>query len=820
MAEFQSLGRDAFLAKYGFGRSRDYELVHGGKRYDSKAIVAAAHGYQHPSEGPLSSKDFSGGAPTISKLEELGFEIASVDGKDRADRSGAQLARFLELYPAARATPFRGDSEAGEALRSAAAALRDRLQPILPQATVRQSVGQGNWARVPWIAVLDPRETESTQHGTYPVVLIPQDLGGVYLTLAQGVTALKRELGARAAYEEMNRRAEILRSSIAALRNHGFEFHADVDLGDSPLGRDYAASVIASLWVPASDVAASPIEDSMEALAVEYIRLLEDGALSFGIPDTSPTRPKVLCIYVGQGASTNFEAGGRAGWWGWRSAPTGLESLRPGDLVLFGREYTGGSPRVDGETWQTHSLGGVVVGRLEEPPRRTDQYLMPDERAGETIYPWKFRFDILGEQAPVPLTPGRELSTSVADAVRKSAINRGNGQLALVAGSPLLEAYWERGRVSDTRATPSELAETFWSEVQMTGMQLDRQRTLAFLAAVLTKPFIILTGQSGSGKTQLAQRLGEWSGVDDIGRPRYLVVPVRPDWTGPEYLFGYPDGLRPPVAGRTVWAVPETLEFILRAHADPSTPYVLVLDEMNLAHVERYFADFLSGIESDEPVLPALELAGTDWVASQQGRRLPLPQNLIVVGTVNVDETTYLFSPKVLDRAFAFEFRVASDDLDGTLHKPARMPAAPAALMALAVDLVRDDDWHFDNPHPDQGHLLEDLRELHRLLAPASLDFGHRVVFEALRFAALLHATSGAGRDEVLDHITITKLLPKVHGSRQRLQPVLQNLIAFAEGGGTDAPVPGSSDRLPRSAEKLRRMLATLLDAQFVSFAE
>jgi 5-methylcytosine-specific restriction protein B len=94
------------------------------------------------------------------------------------------------------------------------------------------------------------------------------------------------------------------------------------------------------------------------------------------------------------------------------------------------------------------------------------------------------------------------------------------------------------------------------------------------------------------------------------------------------------------------------------------------------------------------------------------------------------------------------------------------------------------------------------------------------VVFEALRFAALFHATSGAGHDQVLDHIAITKLLPKVHGSRQRLQPVLESLIAFAEGGITDAQTPQTSDRLPRSAEKLRRMRTTLLDAQFVSFAE
>ena len=284
--------------------------------------------------------------------------------------------------------------------------------------------------------------------------------------------------------------------------------------------------------------------------------------------------------------------------------------------------------------------------------------------------------------------PGTRYLQSAADAVRKSAIDRGNGQLAPVAGSPLLERYLEgvvEGGIK-TQDTLKALAETFWVEVERSGMQLDRDRTLAFLAAALSKPFIILTGQSGSGKTQLAQRLGEWCGVDSVGRPRYVVIPVRPDWTGPEYLFGYPDGLRPKVQGRAVWSVPNTLEFIFRAHADPSAPYVLVLDEMNLAHVERYFADFLSGIESREPVVPALELFDGQWVEPEHGEQWPIPTNLIVVGTVNVDETTYMFSPKVLDRAFTFEFRVGAEDLDGALRRPAPAGAATSDVLARVVE--------------------------------------------------------------------------------------------------------------------------------------
>lgn len=77
MAEFDDIGREAFLSKYGFGQARSYFLVRGDRRYDSKAIVAAAHGYEHPEEGPLKASDFSGGERTVrAKLEALGFEVA------------------------------------------------------------------------------------------------------------------------------------------------------------------------------------------------------------------------------------------------------------------------------------------------------------------------------------------------------------------------------------------------------------------------------------------------------------------------------------------------------------------------------------------------------------------------------------------------------------------------------------------------------------------------------------------------------------------------------------------------------------------------
>ncbi|MBZ0213240.1 MAG: hypothetical protein K8H99_05520, partial [Nitrospirae bacterium] len=129
------------------------------------------------------------------------------------------------------------------------------------------------------------------------------------------------------------------------------------------------------------------------------------------------------------------------------------------------------------------------------------------------------------------------------------------------------------------------------------------------------------------------------------GPPTALLVPVGADWTGNENLLGYPDGIDAQVYRST-----PILDFVLRACDDPDRPYFLILDEMNLSHVERYFADFLSAMESGEGMIPLYQ--GQDRKADRDiPQTLHLPRNLFVIGTVNVDETTYMFSPKVLDRA-------------------------------------------------------------------------------------------------------------------------------------------------------------------------
>ena len=234
MAEADEIGERRFLDKYGFGESRRYRIVHEGKNYPSKAILAAAHGYQFPDWGPLTHAEFSGGTQTIAKAKELGFEISVI-----TDDLGVALARFMELFKETPGQQFSGEHPAYLALRNAAQRIESLLPRRLVGASVRPSVGQGNWASVPWVAVLHPNVTTSTQEGVYPALLFHPDMESVEVTIAQGVTKLKETLGRPQAYERLQNRAIALRVELASLLSRGFLADGNYDLGSSALGRDY-----------------------------------------------------------------------------------------------------------------------------------------------------------------------------------------------------------------------------------------------------------------------------------------------------------------------------------------------------------------------------------------------------------------------------------------------------------------------------------------------------------------------------------------------------------------------------------------------------
>jgi hypothetical protein len=264
----------------------------------------------------------------------------------------------------------------------------------------------------------------------------------------------------------------------------------------------------------------------------------------------------------------------------------------------------------------------------------------------------------------------------------------------------------------------------------------------------------------------------------------YEIVSVGADWTSSEHVLGYADGLDKNRYIRT-----KALDLILRARAEPDIPHFLILDEMNLSHVERYFADLLSAIESGEPVHLHSDKDANGAPAVRDGvlGEAHLPPNLFIVGTVNVDETTYMFSPKVLDRANVLEFRVSSSELKGFLQDPAavgfgKLDAAGVEYGKQFTALAQQSP---QLPDVERKMFEAELCLFFEALQAANAEFGFRVAKEGAAFLHFHKLLSGDGWEfkAAMDAQILQKLLPKLHGSRNTLEPVLCTLatLCFAK---------------------------------------
>jgi 5-methylcytosine-specific restriction endonuclease McrBC GTP-binding regulatory subunit McrB len=338
-----------------------------------------------------------------------------------------------------------------------------------------------------------------------------------------------------------------------------------------------------------------------------------------------------------------------------------------------------------------------------------------------------------------------------------------------------------------------------------------RQPTTAsrLINAASSKPFTILAGGTGTGKTRSAKL----AAVSIAGAANVEVVAVGADWTDNRPLLGFRNLL---AEGGKTYVAPPALRITLRALENPGKPYFLVLDEMNLSHVERYFADFLSSMESMEQLKlhDSAENLKTEDGVSVPGK-IAYPKNLFVIGTVNIDETTYMFSPKVLDRAHVIEFKVTWDEIANGLEG-----AAPSELPALRPEQVEEFmrvSRLTEKALPEEDHelLTEVLEDLHAALEGTRFVFAHRTARECLNFIASAKALAKAdivqarNTIDLIDLAILQKALPKLNGASGTLSKVLEELIKVSD-----------KHDLELCKEKLESMSRQLKADQFVSFIQ
>ncbi len=329
-----------------------------------------------------------------------------------------------------------------------------------------------------------------------------------------------------------------------------------------------------------------------------------------------------------------------------------------------------------------------------------------------------------------------------------------------------------------------------------------------FYLCLRSKPFVILAGISGTGKSKLVELF-----ADAIGAG-YKLVPVRPDWSDGNDLFGHNDLNGNFIPGPVCDIFEDAME-------NPDKPFFLCLDEMNLARVEYYLSDFLSVIESRKWTERKIQ---TDSIAQfKEG----IPDNLYIIGTVNMDETTFPFSKKVLDRANTIEFSdvdlipsFRTEEASDPLNLPNNF--LRAKYLVLATDCTNDTE--------SVQKICTELENLNNVLVKSNAQVGYRVRDEIVFY---IQNNKDAGElltyQQSMDNEIMQKVLPRIQGSASSVKTLLIDVFKFCMGdeSGVDADAGdvgermksvASSAKYPKSAEKIGYMMARFEDDGFTSY--
>lgn len=360
------------------------------------------------------------------------------------------------------------------------------------------------------------------------------------------------------------------------------------------------------------------------------------------------------------------------------------------------------------------------------------------------------------------------------------------------------------------------------------GFVYDEKLLANFYLSLRAKPFVLLAGTSGTGKTRLVRLFAEAIGAYWEGR--YKQIAVKPDWFDSMDLFGHVNLENRFVPGAIV-------EFIKKAADDPNKlPYILCLDEMNLARVEYYFSDFLSVIETrdwngeeiiTDKLIPKSCYSG-DTSAESLYSDLIIPENLYIVGTVNMDETTFPFSKKVLDRENTIEFSQVDFDLSDTIDIEDVDPVSVGNdfLRANFLKLRTDCATRWESVKA----INDKVKEINTILTKGDAHFGYRMRDEIIFYMLYNEELGLLSEKEAFDNQIMQKVLPRIQGSSESTADLLRDLFKVCAGpfssknGETDARkmknylADGGSADYPKSANKICMMLRRYEDDDFTSF--
>ena len=759
------------------------------------------------------------------------------------------------------------------------------------------SVGQGNWATVPWVCIFDRKITTSATKGVYIVYLLAKDGKTLYLTFNQGCTDIRNSHSKADTIKIMRQKAADIASKIDS---RGFACDDKIDLGSglTELAELYQKGTIFYKAyrqgdVPSDEELKNDLKNMMDIYR-EYVNPREPE------PNTELVKfKKLLEIFVRQLKINNdILPGEKIYGQGYRdmtkiqsiykdcreydgyilelALQAGFHSYDASNYVHLRESWINVVPifkQIDGSRHDVTGLQVVVKpdnNVLRDYPIQSVEQLglfdgkAPNQELGKFFADFKKEIDILikrigkfdsweiidettavktcdksffdynGSGVPKEICwffDADNLSTGETKAI-KVVYNRKEyaGKVANdTTDRRRVRIFWsaDLGRLLDTYKSKESKAiftkkqtgvyeiTIMGGEEEMTikeqvaaiktyiaakGFNYDGTLIENFYLGLKSKPFVILAGTSGTGKTRLVRLFAE------AIKAEYKLVSVRPDWSDSSDLFGHVDLNQKFVPGAII-------DFVKQAELNPTKPYFLCLDEMNLARVEYYMSDILSAIETrryesgmiiTDPVVSSANYGNDTFSAGKYGKVI-LPGNLYIVGTVNMDETTFPFSKKVLDRANTIEFSYV--DL---LSMPSFSTATADKITVTNEFLVSKYITLNDCDAADReyiGSVCTTLSRINSILEIANAHIGYRVRDEIV-FYMLNNREADLLDDKVaFDNQIMQKILPRVQGSSESIKTMLGELLKICE-----------SEKYESSAKKINFMIKRYEEDGFTSY--
>jgi len=717
-----------------------------------------------------------------SNFNQVKYNIIKLVEKYEYPDLHSDFSKVLNDYPSAKREDFSEHPLANYIRNKIPVKLREIVNEFDRKEDtkiVKGSPGIANWASVPWLSIMDERETSSVQEGVFVVYLFSEDMNRVYLTLMNGVSEFTDEYTTSEARNRLKEKADQIIEILEIPED--FKTDKNIDLASSGLGKDYEFGTIAYKEYKKDNLPSNEhlSKDLVDILDV-YNEYLEE---SISFPDEQPDQ-------VEEEPTTNFfdYLEDKGYFYEKEIIENFLLSLKVKPFVIL----TGNTGT--GKTKLAQLFGQYLSKNNDSIEGDDKKVIETDVKVGKSYkkhnqgwsFPREDAFQIFPELNNIE--------------------GRYDIEVDGIPGKGKLQMNTRLFYVENTEEISTRLRE--------------------------------LSEDDPSRRVELKIKLDEdeisGSGSDGFEGNLYEVIPVGSDWTDNKNIVGFYNV----VTGD--YQRTNALNLILDAkNSDNTEPYILILDEMNLSHVERYFSDFLSGIESDETI--PLHNEGKKLDIPPE---LNIPENIFVIGTVNVDETTYMFSPKVLDRANTIEVLPTPAEEYMNLENEIGEPSGnvdylenPLSNLGLRNKSIEDLRKRMVDINTETGESFWNVfsKEIHSFqetLKKANFDFAFRVINEITRFMYAAWIYEGRPQNwenwrRYLDSQIKQKILPKLHGSQRELGDVLKDLFELCYDGEIEGPIRNIDDLdedqnvlYRTSALKIQDMDKTLYNKRYVSFTK